>query len=260
MGSAILCILVPGFVPTEPSKEQLVLSVRVNTGFGGPLSLDGSRWGSKAWYVNYSKQNGDAFDGYSLVSQINYMFPLYYREYYKQHMKHPTRARHYVLPPLSTNALKGDIVPLLGFLYRAKGSEFYWVPHKDLPDGLTAPARDSLFVPLQRYEKGALCFGDDGSYLVCPKIVPGKEPKDGHTATLVYTDNLAAVYGSKSTGTVRAGDVVVLPNEGGYVVRRIIPAGPRGGALGWVELSSMALSADDVKKAGKPVVRLEPVK
>ncbi len=212
-----------------------------------------------------SKKCGDSFDGYCFSVSYSYLLHYFVIGPGVRLDKNPWRASWMSYPPLE----RGELIPLVGRVYRVTRNDerhvFEWVPSSKLPEGLEVPFVESLFVTTERQGVGWITFKD--GKLRCPKIVPGKgdkDPKDGPSAEFIYEDHLPKKKpGGKvelHTGTVRANDMVVLPNEGAFIVRRVVPPDVKNKILGWVELSSEALGEDAVVKTKLNVVRLQPSK
>ena len=152
---------------------------------------------------------------------------------------------------------KGDIVPLVGFVYRvaetgSAGVRFQWIPNKELPDGLQAVQPDSLILPGGMPEEiGYTSFQNVGSLSLAAIARKKENGREMLQATLELRGG-----DLMGTATVKVGDIIIVGDEGGFVVRSIVPRNEKTKVIGWVELSSKPIPEADLIKEKKPYYKL----
>lgn len=171
-----------------------------------------------------------------------------------------TRLSNMTLPGVR----KGDIVPIAGFLFRAREDSddlhrYDWIPNDKLPAGLKPVSRDSGFVPLSRG------FGERLEVYKRSKAPREAVPLTG-ALTLLKVETEFFAEKSHFVATirwdewrktppvrVREGDILVLPEafDAGLVVRGIVPRDPKRKTIGWAELSGVPIPLADVEKVAK---------
>src|SRR5262249_34837118 len=134
-------------------------------------------------------------------------------------------------------------------------------PEAKFPTSPKPVKPDSMFVLLDAntHISGTIFLIPDKGHnnrLILRKVGREKEGAKGLGSALEYrhTDDKPAQV------EVREGDVLATPKAGGYEVRSVVPADPKGGVLGWVELSSKPMEDAELEKEKRPVVRFPVAK
>jgi hypothetical protein len=237
----------------EPIKEQRQFSISEAKPAPGRIPDGGLGIQAHTWRCTDPK-NPDA-ERYTATISYSYLAP------YHKGVK--LSAAQLTLPP---NLPNDTIFPLLGYVYRVNFNggdtlSLEWVPDAKFPAGLKPVKPDSTFVLLDANTdvSGTIFLIPDKGHhsrMILRKIEREKDGAKRLVATLEYRhgdDKPAQVE-------VREGDVLATPQAGGYEVRSVVPADPKGGVLGWVELSSKPMEDAELEKEKRPVVRFPVAK
>lgn len=159
----------------------------------------------------------------------------------------------------------GQIVPAVGYLYRVRSwgalTELEWIPEKDLPTGVTPVQRDSLFLPYHKNGRSGTSFHLPQQWQAFLKCV-GVEREANGTGDPVAEVAYGKYPPLENSGPVkvRAGDVLVLPAEGAFAVRSVVPPDPKTKVVGWVELAAKPIPEADLANDKRTIVRFPPPK
>jgi hypothetical protein len=244
----VLTVGPPIIAEAEPIKDQRKFSIGEAKPIPGRIPDGGLGIQAYTWRCNDPKNpNADRYTAtiaYSYLSQ------------HHKGVKLPVA--RLTLPPDLAN---GTIFPLLGYVYRVNfnGGEMLsleWVPEAKFPAGLKPVKLDSMFVLLDAATdiSGTIFLIPDtghNSRLILRKIDQEKDGAKRLVATLEYRD----ADNKPLRVEVREGEMLATPQTGGYEVRSIVPADPKAGVLGWVELSSKPMDNAELEKTKRRVVR-----
>jgi hypothetical protein len=169
-------------------------------------------------------------------------------------------------PPLA----EGDIVPLLGGLYRVssmrpKVIEFLKLEPGEDRENRFALRSDSFTIPMSRFGEGRARLLDVQwilDQIVDPKKPPSQDYVDVTVTCLKTNDRVIRaeleVHQVNGPGpqqaTVKEGDVLVLFGKSGHRIRRIVPPLYASGVIGWIELDWSPIAGRSLE-AEKQVVR-----
>jgi hypothetical protein len=192
--------------------------------------------------------------------------------------------RYYDYPVGYSPLLKGDIVPVYGYLYRVtdvgavtdpiSGRKTYgllldWIKGENVPPGI-ALRPDSVAVPLQRHKPGGwvLLIGYMTRRNYVRVVLEAIEPVEGDTkafmARVSQNEHPGVDQGGNApTAKVREGDILMVEGKSkegigyadGYLVRRIVPPDETTGVIGWLELAPRPVDEKELKKQADRVVR-----
>jgi hypothetical protein len=245
--SAVLAVW-PPVAAAEPIDAQKRITLQEAN--PAPCRIPDGGLGIQAFTWRFSDPKNPGVTGYTATVSYSYLA--------QHHKGLRLPAARLTLPP---DLPRGTILPLLGYLYRVNlnggdALSLWWVPDADLPAGLKPVKTDSLFVPLDPTSDVSgthFLIPDKGhhSRLVLRKV----EQEKGGAKRLVATVEYRAAGAKPLSAEVREGDVLATPHVGGSEVRSIVPGDPKGGVLGWVELSSKTIADADLAKDKRPVVR-----
>ena len=189
-------------------------------------------------------------------------------------------SRRVVFPPAHIDG-KDYFLPIHGHLFQCgkpfkdQDTTFKWIPLSKAPEGIPPVHLDSLCIP-QKYKQ----YPAELNFFGWKQEVNKQNRRIElphmqlwvNSATRQKSDNklweaeiecegYPVAQRKRGTVTVREGNILVLPEYGGFIVRHIVPFDTNTRAIGWVDLDCHIIEEKDLeakaKKEAPEIVRFE---